>query len=128
MPEEEVRFAMNLYSPRWGHEDRYEVVATRGDLTFRMGGSLARCDWDEKRGAHWSGYNDFAGNPLVNMLENDHICPPSVFVRAVEHAWQEWRIGNIDSPKFEREMCILADWVNNVTRHRPRSDFWDAIF
>lgn len=39
-----------------------------------------------------------------------------------------WRGGEIDTAQAEAELRALADWINAVTRAKPRTDFWRTYF
>ena len=52
---------------------------------------------------------EFAGNPMENMLENEGVSSPMVFVRSLESAWEAWRNNELDDDE------VLQSFVFCVT-------------
>jgi hypothetical protein len=125
---DQTSFEVLLYSPRWGHEDTYEIKLNREKMNVKAVNKTAACSWVEGRDPKWSGYNESIGNPLEQILENDSIFPPTVFVRALEYAWQAWRDCIINDQKISQEVQELSEWVNGVSHTRPQTDFWRKMF
>jgi hypothetical protein len=123
-------FSVNIYSPRWGHEDSYQFILDENqmEITGGGGGKSAVCKWVESRDPIWKGYYDSTGNPFVNILENDLIHPPAIIISAIESAWTAWRNGELDNDELESEMNALADWLNTISKNKPNTDFWTKIF
>ncbi len=123
-------FRVNIYSPRWGHDDGYEFSLDENqmEITGGGGGKSAVCKWVEDRDPIWEGYYDSTGNPLVNILENDLIYPPSIIISAIESAWKAWRDGELDNEEVESEINALVEWLNNTSTNKPQTDFWQKIF
>ncbi len=127
MPDQ-TSFEVQIYSPRWVHEERYEIRLDKEQMIVRRGTFSAMCSWIENRDPEWSGYNALTGNPLENILKNDSIDHPTSLVSALEHAWTEWRADSLDNQEVAREMRALFAWVNEVTQSRPVTDFWRMFF
>ena len=127
---DQTRFEVRLYSPRWGHEDTYEINLDREQMRVKGKGvgKNAVCSLVEGRDPEWSGYNDSIGNPLEKILKNDSIFPPTVFVRALEYAWDAWRDGTLDDHEILKEVQELCEWVNEVSRSKPKTAFWRKMF
>lgn len=121
-------FEIRIYSPRWGHEDTYKIKLDRQQMRIDGVMKHAVCSWVEDRDPKWSGHNEGVGNPLENILENDSIYPPTVFVRAIEYAWTEWRDGNLNDQQVQDELQKLCEWVNEVSRSKPKTSFWQKMF
>ena len=124
---DQISFKVRLYSPRWGHEDTYEIKLDSEQMRVESG-KTAECSWLEGTDPKWSGYNETIGNPLEKILENDSIYPPTVFIRALEYAWMAWRDGTLDDQKVLQEVQQLCQWVNEVSQSQPKTDFWRKIF
>ena len=124
----ETSFDVRIFSPRWGHEDTYQIKVSRDKLSFATVGKGAACKCVENRDPKWSGYNDIVGNPLEKMLENDSVYPPTVFVRAIEKAWMAWRDGTLDDDQLEIEVGVLCEWLNTTTKAQPTTAFWIGVF
>ena len=125
---DQICFEVRLYSPRWGHEDTYEIKLDGEQMRVEGVNRTAECSWVEGRDPKWSGYNETIGNPLEEILKNDSIYPPTVFIRALEYAWMAWRDGTLDDQKVLQEVQQLCEWVNEVSRSKPKTDFWQKIF
>jgi hypothetical protein len=125
---DQTSFEVQLYSPRWGHEDTYEIQLDREQMRVKGVNKTAVCSWVEGRDPKWSGYNESIGNPLEKILENDSIYPPTVFIRAMEYAWMAWRDGTLDDQKVLQEMQQLCEWVNEVSSSKPKPTFGRGCF
>ncbi len=127
---DQTSFEVKLFSPRWGHEDVYQVQLNRNQMSVSVGGVgvKAVCSWVENLDPEWLGYSDSIGNPLENILRNDSISPPSVFVSALEYAWEAWRDETLDDSQVKAEVQALCDWLNIVSRNKPGTDFWIGFF
>ncbi len=121
---DQTSFAVQIYSPSWGQEDRYEITMDREKMTVSLLGITATCSWVESRDPEWSGLDATTGNPLEQILQNDQIYPPTIFVRALEYAWMAWRDGSLDNQAVFQEVQELCQWVNNVSRSKPTTEFW----
>lgn len=127
---EQTCFEVHLYSPRWGREDTYEIKLDREQMIIKGvgAGKTVLCSWIEGRDLKWSEQIGDTGNPLEKILKKDSIYPPSVFVRALEQAWIAWRDGTLDDQKVSQEVQELCEWVNEVSRRKPKTDFWRNKF
>lgn len=124
----ECSIDLSIYSPRFGHEDLYEMTMTESELKIKTGGKEAICNWIDNKDPEWEGYEDHHNNPLLNIFENDSIYAPSIFIFALESAWKEWRDGTIDNNDLGNELNELIDWLNLCSKNKPQSDFWTTIF
>ena len=97
-------------------------------MTVKGINKTAACSWVEGTEPKWSGYNESIGNPLEQIFENDSIFPPTVFVRALEYAWQAWKDCILNDQKISQEVQELCEWVNGVSRTKPQTDFWRKMF
>ena len=77
-----------VYSPRWGHTDRYTVAISKKELKVTQGTFSATCQLASNGDPAWSGYNDTTGNPLMNIFSNDSVYAPDIVPSALEWAWQ----------------------------------------
>jgi hypothetical protein len=123
----ELTFTVNIYSPRHGHDDRYQFTLTEQSLYIK-GGKQATCTRHEDGNLSWSGHRSALGNPFVKILENDQIFPPSILAMAIESAWEAWLEDRLDDDQVREELIDLFDWVNISSRNKPHSDFWSGIF
>jgi hypothetical protein len=118
----ETSVELEIYSPRWGHEDTYTIHLTRDVMTITMQVRVAKCTWRENVNPEWS------GKTLEGILNNDMIYPPSILQDLIERAWKAWRDGEIDSVQVDTELQELGAWLNTVTKSKPRTDFWKRYF
>jgi len=119
---DETKIELRIYSPRWGHEDTYDLALTRNSLAITQGTRFSTCTWRKNLDPEWT------GESLVDIFQNDSIYPPSIFPRLIEHAWLAWRGGELDDAAVNRELNALAVWLNVTTRAKPDTDFWKQYF
>lgn len=123
-------FYVSVFSPRWGHDDDYSFGLRDEEMSVvnrNAPAKKATCTQDENGCCEWTGHRNTSGNPLVNILADDSIFPPSVFVYAVEAAWRAWADGRLDDKQVRKEVQLLFDWVSWVTQKAPKSDFWRGV-
>ncbi len=113
---------LRIFSPRWGHEDTYELALARDSLVISRSASSAKCTWRENLDPEWS------GESLRHILENDSIYPPSILQDLIEHAWVSWRNGELDGSAVNEALQAVANWLNETTKAKPDTDFWRKYF
>lgn len=120
---------LDFYSPRWGHQDRYTFSFDENEIFISRGGPKeARGVIDKNGTINWSGHNSNIGNPLLNILSDDSIYPPTVFIKAIKYAWESWRAKELSDEQLESELKLLANWVNIVSENKPDSEYWISQF
>lgn len=121
-----MNFEIDIYSPRWGHSDKYSLDFEQETLTFRQKGgafpaatlmNVENCDpeWDDVKA-------------IFKMLNNDSIYPPHVFPSLLEHVWQAWRNHELDRDEAQTELVELARYLNDCTQAKPQTEFWTQYF
>ena len=118
-----LNFSHKVYSPRWGHADIYNVAFCEDKIHISNGAHYVDCVLSENGNPEWSGSKD----SFVDLLENDHIYPPTVVDLAVESAWAKWLDGNSDEVVISG-LNELFDWIDQTSRSKPSGDLWDGIF
>ena len=113
---------LEIYSPRWGHEDTYKIELERDFMEITMQVRKSRATWSETTDPIWS------DETLEVIMTNDSISPPAAIQDLFERAWKSWRGGEITDQEVEVELKLLADWLNTITKSKPSSDFWRKYF
>mmetsp|Transcript_29407 Transcript_29407/g.77078 ORF Transcript_29407/g.77078 Transcript_29407/m.77078 type:complete len:120 (+) Transcript_29407:108-467(+) len=113
---------LEIFSPRWGHEDTYEVNLTQDLMEVSMDMRKCKLTWIDGCDPEWS------GEALEDIMGNDNIYPPAVTARLFEYAWKAWRDGELNDQAVADELRMVADWINAGTKTKPRSDFWRKYF
>jgi hypothetical protein len=111
-----------IYSPRWGHTDTYAFELSKETMTVSMQAREAVCTWKDNFDPVWT------GEQLQHILQNDSIYPPAIFQDLVEHLWKSWRNGELNSEQVNVELQELVSWLNEITKTKPRTDFWRTYF
>jgi hypothetical protein len=125
----EMSAEVAVYSPRWGHDDIHHLVMNEMKLHFSGNGPGANCSRDDDGNKTWSGYGeDIGDNPLISVLENDAIYPPSILVEAIEWLWEDWLKYEITDDEARAELKVLFDWVNVCSHNKPKLGFWSQKF
>lgn len=113
---------LEIYSPRWGHNDIYTIQLLKDMMIITQGAFEAKCIWRENIDSEWT------GESLENILNNDSIYPPTIFQELIEHAWKSWRDHILDDTSVTKELHVLAAWLNEITKHKPETEFWSKYF
>lgn len=121
-----MQYTIDIFSPRWGHTDPYEVVMEQDTLTFQQ----VRGNWPAAvltdvpdRDPVWNDVNN-----IWRMLANDHIYPTEKLPDMLEYVWRAWRNGDLQGDDVQAELDELAEFVNATTRAKPRTQFWKSYF
>ncbi len=115
----------NLYSPRWGHEDRYTLTFEDNSLTIGFNANWAKAVWDNPNSdAVW----EDSGRELFGILSNDQIYPTRLLPELLEYLWRKWRDEEINPQQLQNELDALVNYINIGTHGKPTTDFWRAYF
>ncbi len=118
----------SLYSPRWGHEDGYNIIFERDGLTIQLRVNpltATKATWETPDSeAVWVDN----GRGLFNMLANDQIHPPRVLPDLLEHLWRKWRLEEMTPEQVESELTALVNYINIGTHGKPTTAFWNGCF
>ena len=115
-------FTVQIYSPRWGHNDAYTIGFERDTMTIRMGMRGASCLWVDGRDPKWQ------GESLEVILSNDHVYGPSNLSSLLEYLWTSWRNNEITDAEAEKELNEIVAWINAITAAKPNTPFWNVYF
>jgi hypothetical protein len=67
-----TKFQLSFYSPRWGHDDNYDIILDTDYLEVKLNAMVARATIDDDGAENW------AGEPLLSIMSNDHIYPSAI--------------------------------------------------
>ena len=123
MPDE-ISIEVNVYSPRWGHDDVYTITMSRDSMQVEHHPRSAVCESVGNRDPVWTSTD----GSLFGIFRNDSINAPENFLDALEYAWIDWRAGELDNSRVTSEIHELFDWLNTVTKAKPDSDYWKGKF
>ena len=121
-----TKVELDLYSPRWGHTDRYNITLEENTLTITMSARKATCEWHSDEDQDWS--KDLGSDALNKILNNDSIYPPEKFKSLLVRAWRSWVNGELNDTEVENELKELENWVNAITKATPTSEYWNKNF
>ena len=125
-------FQVSLHSSRWGTDDPYQFTFDQHQMKIEKSDSMsyAQCNHTPGQDITWSSSEPsfISCHPLIHILENDDIYPPSIFISALEHAWRAWRNNELSDADLETEIGHLFKWVDATTAASPRTDFWRRTF
>lgn len=113
---------LDIYSPRWGHNDNYTVELDNGFMEITMHARKARATYHTDQDPTWS------GDSIESIMNNDHIYPPAITQDLFERAWKAWRDGELNDQEVEAELKEVATWINEVTKSKPNTEFWNKYF
>lgn len=115
MPEYDIE----IYSPRWGHNDTYTISFSREEMRISLGPRAVTCTYVENRDPEWDG-------DIFRILVNDHIHAPKILPDLFEYIWFAWRDGS--DVDYQAELEAIATWLNAISNAKPRTDFWRIYF
>jgi hypothetical protein len=113
---------LEIFSPRWGHEDTYTVNLTQDFMEISMGVRKCKATYDDCTDPIWT------GELIDKIMGNDSIYPPVITQDLFEYAWKSWRNGDLNDQEVTKELTMVAVWINTVTKAKPQSNFWQGYF
>ncbi len=117
-----ITLTAEIYTPRWGHNDTYKFEMSNEEMVISNGPRKSKCVWQEGADPIWQ------GESLDSHLRNDSIYAPGVFPDLLEHLWRAWRNSDLDAEQAQVELDAIIEWLNSLTRAKPRTDFWRKYF
>lgn len=117
-----ITITAQIFSPRWGHHDKYVFELTDDEMTISMGPRKSKCVWQTGKDPEWQ------GELFEKILRNDSIYPPSILPRMLEHLWISWRNGELNDSDAQMELDAVTEWLNTITESKPKTDFWGKYF
>jgi hypothetical protein len=114
-----VDIELGILNPDSGRVDGYVVALSRNQMTFRRGRRVAICTGLDDDNPKWKDEE----RPK-SILKRASICPPAGFAKMLVRAWLAWRDGKLANAAVVAELNLLANWLNAMTRAKPRSEFW----
>jgi integron cassette protein len=123
----EFKAKFDVYSPRSGHTDRYDLSMNRKELKVNRGTFSAAYKVAENGDPKWSGYSG-TRNPLMNIFANDEIYAPDVVPLALVWVWQRWRDEAVTEQDVREGLKELFAWIDATARAKPKSKLWEGAF
>jgi len=117
--------SFDVFSPRWGHADRYDIVFTDEGIQLRQGSNVAVCTFAPDCDPHWTGYRS---DPPTSIFNNDGIYPPNVLPLALEWAWEQWSGGEFSESEVRDGLRELFAWIDMTARNKPKSPLFQGAF
>lgn len=122
-PDEKYILSINLFSPRFGHNDKYKIMIEENKVSFfRTKIKTAICKWSYEQGWVWE------RNPIQDILSNNSVYPPRTFQKRLTYIFEAIRLGELETSEAQKIIDEIADWVNLTTHNKPKHQFWDGVF
>lgn len=104
-------FELNLYSRRWGHDDKYHIKRIYNGWEI---GNLS-----------FSGTCDKTGFPyLYQNLDHDNINYPEALPEYLEWLWEQAADKGLTHEQVQTSLDQLSNWVNDVESSSPKG-IWE---
>lgn len=118
-----LKIELEIYSPRWGHNDPYDFELSKQELIITSHIHEVKCTYVDGRDPVWSTHKS-----LDDIFTNDSIVGPAKIEEILEYVWCEWRDGNLSDDEVKNELYAIVDWINIITANKPKTDFWKKYF
>lgn len=118
----EFTYRVDVFSPRWQHDDQYEVKFSNEGFQINHMQRIAYYNWTEETGVNWR------GDKLHNIFNNDRIYAPKNFEDLLVHVWLSWQDGDLSKTGTERQLKSLFTWLNKISKSKPKTIFWRGYF
>ncbi|WP_345687607.1 hypothetical protein [Novipirellula caenicola] len=114
-----ISSSFQIFSPRWGHEDAYSVRLTKSSFEVSLNTKHAKCEFDPCGEVVWTGHAEGVENPMLNIMSDDFIYPPTVVPEAIEWLLREYRDGKISDDDAKVALSDLFSWIDETARAKP---------
>ncbi len=111
---------MDLFSPRWGHEDEYKITINENNIEINMSQRIAKYKYIDGE------FKNISHESLETIMRNDNISIPenlNYFFFELIKSIIENEIMEEDS---QLELKELENWINCNTKacKFPNTDYW----
>jgi hypothetical protein len=97
---------VDIFSPRWGHKDKYTFILTPKG-------------WEIQRLAI-NGHCKPSGSPILyKNFNQDDIGYPSDLEDLMEALWKKAHLENLQKHQLEWQLKRIAVWINRLNYHKP---------
>jgi hypothetical protein len=104
------QFDFNVYTRRWGHEDRYYITRTEDG-------------WDIEHQTY-NGSCDKTGSPLLfDAMRHDSVNYPESLGEYLEWLWYRAKEDGLSSDEVQESLNQLSSWVSLTEKYSPRGIF-----
>jgi hypothetical protein len=117
-----IVFELEIYSPRREYNEKCEIELTQKFMKISMGVNKSKATCDELCDPVWSLQS------IDEMMRNNGIYSPAITQNLFEYAWKAWRNGDLDDAEVKAELAKVTEWVNEVSRLKPQTSFWEGYF
>ena len=117
-----IVFNLEIYSPRREHNESCEIELTQQFMEISIGLNKSKATWVDSCDPEWSFQS------IDEMMRNNGIYSPAVTNNLFEYAWKAWRNGDLNDAEVKTELTKVTEWVNEVSRLKPQSTFWQGYF
>jgi len=116
-----MNFDVEIYSPRWGHDDFYTITVDGNQLNIEAPvGRNCSCVYDQATDSFvWDSNYD----SLIRIFRNDSIEAPESIYDDIEMIWRRLIQGRDSQDKFKENFENLADWISEITRSKPDFEY-----
>ncbi|MFH1108488.1 MAG: hypothetical protein V1790_04720 [Planctomycetota bacterium] len=120
------RFSVNIFSPRWGHDDQWTFSWRENGFEVTGGPhhAVVVYEVDDSGGCKETAL--FERHPLITMFHNDSINVPDCTFFMLRYLWVQLKNGE-DVRLAQSALDDLAHWINATTRSRPKTGYWDGV-
>ncbi|WP_151900426.1 hypothetical protein [Sulfurimonas hydrogeniphila] len=116
------KIEMNLFSPRWGHEDRYKITINENEVEINMSQRIARYKYINGK------FENTSKESLESIMRNDNIPIPEnldyFFFQLITSIIEN----EITEEDAQLELKELENWINCHTKscQFPNTDYWKS--
>jgi len=97
-----ARFSITVYSPRWGHDDTYQLDVDDNGWVVAHQSFNGSCDPD--------------GVPvLYQSFRQDEIIYPGTFTWYMRELWEHAHNGTLSDEEIQRRLNRLAQWLRELS-------------
>ena len=111
---------INLFSPRWGHEDTYNITIDKNKIEINMSQRIAKYEYIENK------FKNISKESIESIMQNDNIPIPDNFIYLFFELISSIIYNEISEENSKKELLELEKWVNCMTKscQFPTSDYW----
>jgi len=113
---------MDLFSPRWGHKDKYKITINENNIEINMSQRIAKYKFHDGK------FENISHESLESIMRNDNIPIPEnlnyFFFELITSIIEN----EITEENSQLELKELENWINCNTKscQFPNTDYWKS--
>lgn len=113
---------LRIYSPRLEGENTYNVILDSNFMEISVRDKITKATLEQGSDPIWS------DELFEHLIKKESIHLPAKVKTLFENVWKGWREGKISDHEVEKELNLIAERINTITRSQQKKHYWKKYF